>query len=131
MKKLEYVKIIFCSLVSMFIGCAISYYLLDNFSIKFLEDASLQKTAVEVQYNVYVLQRIKRGDIDGGLELIENNLDGNIIGLMRVNRNEYSDLTNDAVEKAISLAGNYRNEYERKTDNPEIDKAVFDILSKK
>jgi hypothetical protein len=130
-KRIEVMKILFSIFFGIIVGCVMTNFGFFNYQTSFLADASMLKTVVDIQQSVYVLQKIRAGDIKGGAELLEIKLDGDLIALVGIEKNKFSDLTNEAAMKSINLAGNYRNKHIRKTDSPEIDKTVCEVLSKR
>ena len=94
----------------------------------FMSDGMMLGNAVDTQMNVAVLRSIRDGETERATEMLETSLDGNILSLS--SSAEYSDRTNEAVAKAIRNARGYRSDHPRKTDLPELDNAVAEILSR-
>lgn len=123
LKRISVLVLVFIGgVVSALIVCGVVGY----FAVFFFVDGYNLGKAVDTLQKIYVLKNIKEGNLPKAVELLEVGLDGGLISLERKNPTKRTD---EAVQKTITLAKEYRAKYPRKSSIPEIDKMVKEILS--
>lgn len=122
LKKISVLVLVFLGgVVSTLIVCGVAGY----FAVFFFIDGYNLGKAVEAQQKVYVLKNIKEGNLPKAVELLEVGLDGGLIGLEKKNPTKRTD---EAVQKAILLAKEYRAKYPWQSSSPDLDKMVNEVL---
>jgi len=96
------------------------------FVSRFFADSTVLGQSNDTQTHVTVLQHLRDGNTTKATEHLETVLDGNIISLSPTEG--LSERTNQAVAKSIQKAKEYRSQYPRRTQYPEVDKGVSEIL---
>ena len=123
LKRISVLALVFLGgVVSTLIVCGVVGY----FALFFFLDGYNFGKAVDAQQKVYVLKYIKEGNLPKAIELLEVELDGGLIGLGEKNPTKRTD---EAVQKAILLAKEYRAKYPWQSSSPELDKMVNEVLS--
>jgi hypothetical protein len=86
------------------------------------------QAAVAINQNVWVLKRLREGKIEEAIERLELELDGNLITLSA--DMPIDEQWQESVDRSLAFVNEYRSIYPRSTQNPEIDSAVANALSK-
>lgn len=125
-------KLILFVLGSLLVGAAAGgvtgSYVAIYFTSGYFSDGWMLGNSVDTQINISILKNLRNGDTEKAVEFLETTLDEKIISLQISDEN--TQWTNKSVSKAIRVAIEYRNEYPRHTENPDVDKMVSEALSK-
>jgi len=115
-----------CLVLGVFIGVFSAF----QFGSHFVSRGTVADSASDVIVTVMILDRIRGGDLNGGIDLLEKKLDGStiILGAFLKSNSNYAD--NPGVRRALKSALSYRQRYSHQTENPEVDKAVTEALQR-
>lgn len=116
------ISLLLAFLIGGIAGAYISYHVANQYS----EDSSMLSLATNAELETSALRALRAKDTEGTFKLLEAILDSKII-FLRID-DSYSDLTNNAVRRAIQQAKDYRAQYPRKSDYPETDAKVIKVL---
>ena len=81
-------------------------------------------SAAEITWCVGTLDRIRSGDTNRAINLLELKLDGGIVGVGMALESISPSQRDTTLVKTLQAADKYRTKYPRKTEDPEIDAIV-------
>lgn len=93
----------------------------------FALDIMYQQQSANISDDVYVLERIREGDVNAAITRIEGDLNSNIISLIYRDY-EGSEYTQNSITDSLYYAKEYREKHPNDS-NSETDRAVGEILS--
>ena len=114
MMKLNRTSVI--TIFAFLFGGAAGAYLSYSATMDYAIDQSMLEIATSTQIEVNALRGLRENDREGAVKLLEAYIDVRIAELPSVGN--YSDLTNNAVSRAIELTKSYRAQYP-KNDAPD------------
>jgi hypothetical protein len=79
--------------------------------------------------SVMLLDHLRRGDAQFPVESLEVQLDGDLIGLWAFYKDTTADKRDAHLLKLLAKIRDYREKYPRKTEHPEIDQTVAEVLA--
>jgi len=115
-------------IASFILGAFVGGYALSTFSSTFALQSFYNSAAAHTNMTLAILDRLRNNKVKDAIELLETSLDGDIITFKG-----YVQLPTGRKDKNISRviqrAKDYRSEYPRTTDHPDIDNAVKQIFT--
>jgi len=97
------------TILAFLFGGVVGAYLGYSATLDYAIDQSMLEIATSTQIEVNALRGLRENDREGAVKLLDAYLETRIASLR--NDGNYSDLTNDAVRRAIELTKNYRAQY--------------------
>jgi hypothetical protein len=113
--------------IALLVGGIVGAYIAYRVTIQSVSDSWMLELATSAQFKTNVLRGLRENDKEGAIRDLEAQLDSRIVFLNAYG--SYSDVTNRAVRRAILEAKDYRAKYPRKTDYPDTDAHVTEILN--
>ena len=104
------------------IGESIGKHRASRFLVSFFSDGSNLSTIVAIREKVFILSKLRDGEMEGAIETLEKTLDHDLmhfsVGI------HASENIKKETKKALKLAKDYRSKFPRATNHPQTDKAV-------
>ena len=111
-------------------GVAVGWYCL-TLESDWAERELFIQPGAEVSKSVMVLGRLHAGDKETAIELLEQSLDGGLVGLSIYSSNEFPLAKHHLIQGALHQAREYRSRYPRTNDNPVVEAAISKALDNK
>ena len=118
--------------ISLTLGIVIGGGLVGYWTAQYMKFAASSMTAVSytgAAQSVMRLDHLRRGDTQFPIESLEVQLDGDLIGLWGFYKDTPVDKRDAHLLKLLAKIRDYRAKYSRKTEHPEIDQSVAEVLA--
>ena len=125
-------KAIFVATISLTLGIVIGGSLVGYWTvryIKFAASATKAESYTDAAQSVMRLDHLRRADAQFPIESLEAQLDGDLIGLWGFYKDTPADNRDAHLLKLLAKIRDYRAKYPRRTEHPEIDQTVAEVLA--
>jgi hypothetical protein len=125
-------KAIILACISLILGIVIGGGLVGYWTVRYMKFAALAMEAVSesgAAQSVMRLDDLRRGDAQFPVESLEVQLDSDLIGLWGFYKDTPADKRDAHLLKLLAKIRDYRAKYPRKTEHPEIDQTVAEVLA--
>ncbi len=128
-KRLLWFFVIF--LAGSSVGFLIGGYSGSNFGMSLVINSALSKDALDMNTQLQALRLIREGDSDGAAELLESSVDDTLVIFDPAKPYPgVKEPTRQAIDEAIRNAFQYRQDYPRQSDRPQVDTMVGNLFEK-
>ena len=128
-KRLLWFFVIF--LAGSSVGFLVGGYTGSNFGMALVVNGALNRNALEINNQLQALRQLRSNNAGAAIELIEKSVDDTLI--LFDPAEPYPGVrenTLDAINAAIKNVYDYRYEYPRKSDRPQVDTMVQNLFQK-
>jgi hypothetical protein len=125
-------KAIILASISLTLGIVIGGGLVGYWTVRYMEFTASSMKAVSytgAAQSVMRLDHLRRGDAQFPVESLEVQLDSDLIGLWGFYKDTPGHKRDAHLLKLLAKIRDYRAKYPRKTEHPEIDQTVAEVLA--
>lgn len=121
MNKYRAIILIFiCHAVGVALGVGVTYWYFSSVADKFVSSSA----AAGASTKVAVLHRLRGGNTNSAIDVLETLLDGDLIGLQAVLSSTPAAQRDPSYVKTLQRARDYRTKFPHSSEHPEVDAAI-------
>jgi hypothetical protein len=129
MSKTKAITLACCTLIAGLVCGGWSTGVLFASYVKFTAQGNKAVPYVGTAWNLRDLENLRNGDTNSAIESLESQLDGNLVELWIWNKDTPAGKRDAHLLKLLSKVRDYRTEYPRAKQLPEIERTVAEVLS--